>query len=248
MHEARLGLSMTNFVSIFSGAGGLDIGLQRAGWDCLYATDFDKHAVATLKLNATARRFHGDGIIRQADIRDLTGGEMLSEMGKRRGDIALLAGGPPCQSWSSAGHQLGFNDPRGRLFEDYLRVAKELDVRWLLFENVRGLITARGSDGVPGSALAAIRQALFNAGWQTRVELFNAADYGVPQRRVRVVLIGFAARMCRTADFPFGLDFRRQARRSVSPDRKCGAAAAGGAYRRSFARPCEREEIRCESG
>lgn len=182
---------MTNFVSIFSGAGGLDIGLQRAGWDCLYATDFDKHAVETLKLNAAAGRFHGDGVIRQADIRDLTGKGMLSEMGKHRGDIALLAGGPPCQSWSSAGHQLGFNDPRGRLFEDYLRVAKELDVRWLLFENVRGLITARGSDGVPGSALAAIRQALFSAGWQTRVELFNAADYGVPQRRVRVVLIGY---------------------------------------------------------
>lgn len=182
---------MTSFVSIFSGAGGLDIGLQQAGWDCLYATDFDRYAVETLKLNAAAGRFHGDGVIKQADIRDLTGKKMLSEMGKRRGDITLLAGGPPCQSWSSAGHQLGFNDPRGRLFEDYLRVAKELDVRWLVFENVRGLITARGSDGVPGSALAAIRQALFSAGWQTRVELFNAANYGVPQRRVRVVLIGY---------------------------------------------------------
>lgn len=182
---------MTTFVSVFSGAGGLDIGLQRAGWNCLYATDFDQHAVETLRLNAGSSRFHGDGVIQQADIRDLTGAQMLSDMGKRRGDIALLAGGPPCQSWSSAGHQLGFNDPRGRLFEDYLRVAKQLDVRWLLFENVRGLITARGSDGVPGSALAAIRQALFSAGWQTRVELFNAADYGVPQRRVRVVLIGY---------------------------------------------------------
>lgn len=181
---------MSSFVSIFSGAGGLDIGLQRAGWDCLYATDFDKHAVETLKLNAAAGRFHG-GLIQQADIRDLTGAQMLSNMGKSRGDIALLAGGPPCQSWSSAGHQLGFNDPRGRLFEDYLRVAKQLDVRWLLFENVRGLITARGSDGLPGSALAAIRQALFSAGWQTRVELFNAADFGVPQRRVRVILIGY---------------------------------------------------------
>lgn len=182
---------MTTFVSIFSGAGGLDIGLQRAGWDCLYATDFDKHAVDTLKLNAASGLFHGGGVIRQADIRDLTGAEMLSDMGRRRGDIDLLAGGPPCQSWSSAGHQLGFNDPRGRLFEDYLRVARQLDVRWLLFENVRGLITARGSDGAPGSALAAIRQALFNAGWQTRVELLNAADYGAPQRRVRVVLMGY---------------------------------------------------------
>lgn len=182
---------MTTFVSVFSGAGGLDIGLQRAGWDCLYATDFDKHAIETLRLNAAIGRFGGGGHIHQADIRELTGGKVLSDIGRRRGDVDLLAGGPPCQSWSSAGHQLGFEDSRGRLFEDYLRVAKELDVRWLLFENVRGLITAKGADGLPGSALSAIRLALFNAGWQTRVELLNAADYGAPQRRVRVVLIGY---------------------------------------------------------
>ena len=182
---------MTTFVSLFSGAGGLDIGLQRAGWDSRYATDIDKDAVETLKLNAAAGRFGDGGHIRQADIRNLTGDEVLSDIGRRRGDIDLLAGGPPCQSWSSAGHQLGFNDPRGCLFEDYLRVAKQLDVRWLLFENVRGLITAKGADGLPGSALAAIRLALFKAGWQTHVGLLNAADYGAPQRRVRVVLIGY---------------------------------------------------------
>jgi len=182
---------MTTFVSVFSGAGGLDIGLQRAGWDCLYATDFDKHAVETLKLNATAGLRGGDSHIQQSDIRELTGDVILSDIGRRRGDVELLAGGPPCQSWSSAGHQLGFNDPRGRLFDDYLRVAKQLDVRWLLFENVRGLVTARGFDGMPGSALAAIRQALFKAGWQSRVELLNAADYGAPQRRVRMILIGY---------------------------------------------------------
>lgn len=182
---------MTTFVSVFSGAGGLDIGLQEAGWTCVYATDFDRHAVETLQANAAAGRFHADGLIRQADIRDVSGAEILSDIGRGRGDVQLLAGGPPCQSWSSAGHQLGFNDPRGRLFEDYLRVAKDLDVRWLLFENVRGLITARGADGQPGSALTAIRTALLAGGWQTRVELLNAADYGVPQRRVRVVLIGY---------------------------------------------------------
>lgn len=182
---------MTTFVSVFSGAGGLDFGLERAGWQCLYATDFDPHAVETLRVNAAAGRLCANGVVRHADVREIDGAEILSSVGRRRGDVELLAGGPPCQSWSSAGHQLGFNDPRGRLFEDYLRVARDLDVRWLLFENVRGLITARGADGQPGSALAAIRQALFAAGWQTRVELLNAADYGAPQRRVRVVLIGY---------------------------------------------------------
>jgi DNA (cytosine-5)-methyltransferase 1 len=105
----------------------------------------------------------------------------------------LLVGGPPCQSWSSAGNQLGFEDPRGRLFKDYVRIASETGVRWLVFENVRGLLTARGPDGQPGSALEHIRKALLEAGFQTEVELCNAADFGVPQRRVRLILVGYRA-------------------------------------------------------
>lgn len=186
---------MGTYISIFSGAGGLDIGLELAGWDCLYATDLDPCAVDTLKANA-GRRLRGlpvlaNSLIEQHDIRHLSGSSILQRIGRRPGDVELLAGGPPCQSWSSAGHQLGFDDPRGRLFQEYLRVATELDVRWLLFENVRGLVTARGPDGRPGSALAEIRSALLAAGWQTRVELLNAADFGVPQRRVRVLLVGY---------------------------------------------------------
>jgi DNA (cytosine-5)-methyltransferase 1 len=178
------------FISLFSGAGGLDIGLEAAGWRCAFATDVDPAAVETLMANAGRK---SDTVIQQRDIRTLKGREILDTVGVSRGDVPLLAGGPPCQSWSSAGHQLGFDDPRGRLFDDYLRVARDLDVRWLLFENVRGLVTARGRDGRPGSALAAIRDALFRAGWQTRVELLNAADYGVPQRRVRLILVGYRA-------------------------------------------------------
>lgn len=183
---------MTQFISVFSGAGGLDLGLEQAGWECVYATDWDAAAVRTLQTNCAGRAGPLKGaVIARHDIRELTAGEILAKAGRRPGDVELLAGGPPCQSWSSAGHQLGFNDPRGRLFEDYLRLAKGLDVRWLVFENVRGLVTARDQNGVPGGALAAIRQALFSAGWQSRVDLLNAADYGAPQRRVRVILIGY---------------------------------------------------------
>lgn len=189
---------MASFISLFSGAGGLDIGLERAGWDCRFATDFDPAAIATLKANhgrkiARGRKALSDAVIRNADVRDLTGAAILAEIGATRGSVPLLAGGPPCQSWSSAGNQQGFADPRGRLVGDYLRIASEIDARWLVFENVRGLLTARGADGVPGSALAQVRQSLFERGWQTRVELLNAADYGVPQRRVRLILIGFRA-------------------------------------------------------
>jgi DNA (cytosine-5)-methyltransferase 1 len=186
------------YISLFSGAGGLDLGLELAGWRTSYASDNDPFAIATLKLNAGLdigggkRAFEGT-FIECADIRSLDAASILAKSGLSKGGVPLLAGGPPCQSWSSAGHQLGFNDPRGRLFDDFVRIANNLDVRWLLLENVRGLLTARGPDGSPGSALNQIRRNLWNAGFQTTVALLNAADFGVPQRRVRLFMIGFRA-------------------------------------------------------
>jgi DNA (cytosine-5)-methyltransferase 1 len=190
---------MRDFISLFAGAGGLDLGLEAAGWNCLYASDIDPQAVAVLSANQKARhslgsraKFSGT-IIEQADVRKLTGKSILSAAGASRGDVPLLAGGPPCQSWSSAGHQLGFNDPRGQLWSDFVRLADEMDVRYLLFENVRGLLTARGDDGVPGSALATIRSKLAEIGFNTAVMLLNAADFGLPQRRVRLFILGYRA-------------------------------------------------------
>lgn len=183
------------FISLFSGAGGLDIGFEQAGWRCLYASDIDSISVDTLRLNKGKKLTNKltalkDAFIERADATVLTGREILAKIGRKKGEVPLLVGGPPCQSWSSAGHQRGFEDARGRLFRDYVRIAQETGVRWLVFENVRGLLTARGPDGQPGSALEHIRRALLDAGFQTEVELLNAADYGVPQRRVRLFMIG----------------------------------------------------------
>lgn len=189
---------MRGFISVFSGAGGLDLGLEQAGWDCLFATDCDPAAIATLERNrgyalGQGRKALSDAVIRLADVRDLSGDRILAEAGMRRGEVPLLAGGPPCQSWSSGGLQKGFADPRGRLVDDYLRLAKEIDARWLLFENVRGLLTARGQDGVPGSALQYVRSSLYERGWLSKVALLNTADFGIAQRRVRLILVGYRA-------------------------------------------------------
>ena len=185
------------FVSLFSGAGGLDIGLEESGWECRYASDLDQSAIDTLRMNQ-GRQLRAsvalrNAFVEQADVRGASGKDILAKAGLGRGDVVLLAGGPPCQSWSSAGHQHGFEDPRGQLFADFVRLARELDVRWLLFENVRGLLTARGPDGIPGSALHLIRMQLLQAGFQSAVTLLNAADFGVPQRRVRMFVIGYRA-------------------------------------------------------
>lgn len=173
----------------------MDVGFELAGWQCSYASDIDPDCVETLRRNQGRRlrssRALRDCIIEQADIRALRGREVLSKAGLSKSEGVTLIGGPPCQSWSSAGHQRGFEDSRGQLIRDYIRLASELDARWLVFENVRGLLTARGHDGEPGSALRAVREALLEAGFHTEVNLLNAADFGVPQRRVRLFMIGF---------------------------------------------------------
>lgn len=177
-----------SFVSLFSGAGGLDLGLEMAGWNCKYASDIDPVAVSTLSRN---KKYLSNALVECTDVQTTTGHNLLSKLGLSAGEVPMLVGGPPCQSWSSAGHQKGFLDPRGRLFDDFVRIAGELDVRWLMFENVRGLLTARGPDGQPGTALELIRTKLLNAGFQTQVALLNAADFGVPQRRVRLFVFGY---------------------------------------------------------
>lgn len=175
------------FISMFSGAGGLDLGFERAGWSRLLANDIDRDSAETLRRN-TSKAMH-DSIV-EADIRSFTPEDVRARAGGlAKGDLTAIVGGPPCQSWSSAGHQLGMQDDRGRLFLDFIRLANQLDPRFIVMENVRGLLTARGSDGQPGSALTTIREDLRQEGWQTTVSLLNAADYGVPQRRVRLFVV-----------------------------------------------------------
>ncbi|MHA7887951.1 DNA cytosine methyltransferase [Roseicyclus sp.] len=178
---------MMNFISMFSGAGGLDLGFELAGWTRRFASDLDADAVATLRANSTEQ---DRPYISQDDIRSLTAAEVLSKAGDlKRGELHAIVGGPPCQSWSSAGHQRGLADDRGQLFLNFIKLANELDPRFIIMENVRGLLTARGPDGEPGSALELLREDLRREGWQTTVSLLNAADFGVAQRRVRLFIV-----------------------------------------------------------
>ena len=196
--------SSRSFISLFSGAGGLDLGLDRSGWKGLFATDWDQDAVASLKRNQ-GRRIRGGKFAEHAeivhrDVRELRAKEILASADARAGEIPLMIGGPPCQSWSSAGLQKGFEDPRGVLFQEFVRLADECGCRLILFENVRGLLTARGPDGDPGGALRIIRSTLWERGYYSTVALLNAANFGVPQRRVRLFILGF--RDCARPIFP----------------------------------------------
>ncbi|QLQ17855.1 MAG: DNA cytosine methyltransferase [Exiguobacterium profundum] len=189
---------MSNFISMFSGVSGLDLGFEQVGWTRRFASDLDADAVATLRANT---RPEDRALVGQDDIRLLGASDVLARAGGLvKGDLVAIVGGPPCQSWSSAGHQMGLADERGQLFRHFIKLANSLDPRFIVMENVRGLLTARGLDGEPGSALALLREDLRQEGWQTTVSLLNAADYGVAQRRVRLFLIAHRTGDC--PDFP----------------------------------------------
>ncbi|MBY6203539.1 DNA cytosine methyltransferase [Halomonas denitrificans] len=179
-------------VSLFSGAGGLDIGLEQAGFELIRASDFDGSCVETLRANQLAgirinakrkRRYLEGATIGHEDISGLSLKEELGE------SPDILVGGPPCQPFSSAGAQRSVADSRGRLFEDFVRIADEIKPRRILFENVRGLVTARGPGGIPGEALNLVRLSFERIGYRTNFSVLNAADFGVPQRRVRLFML-----------------------------------------------------------
>ena len=152
------------YVEVCAGAGGLGLGLYRAGWTGT-GLELDADACATHRAHV--------GPCLQTDV----------TLAHTPHDADLVAGGVPCQSFSLAGDQEGLEDPRGQLFRSLLRIAGEANARAVLLENVRGLISL--------GALPVVLDAFLRAGFEPVYTLLNAADFGVPQNRVRLFVVGF---------------------------------------------------------
>lgn len=160
-------------ISLFAGAGGLDLGFHKAGFDIVWANEFDKEIWSTYILN------YPDTILDKRDITSIKENEIP--------DCDGIIGGPPCQSWSEAGAQRGINDKRGQLFYDFIRILTAKQPKFFLAENVSGMLLHRHS-----KALENIKEMFRHAGigYELSFELVNAADYNVPQDRKRVFFIG----------------------------------------------------------
>lgn len=161
-----------NLISLFSGAGGLDLGFEKAGFNISMANEYDKGIWATYEANHSAPLIKGD-------IRNIKDTDFPNE-------IDGIIGGPPCQSWREAGSLRGINDSRGQLFFDYIRILKNKQPKFFLAENVSGMLASRHSEAVKN-----IIQQFEDCGYNLTLTLVNAADYGVPQDRKRVFYIGF---------------------------------------------------------
>lgn len=186
-------------LSFFSGAMGLDLGIEKAGFDVRLACEIDKFCRQTIALNRPDTALLSDiNNYSAQDVREaaqLSGGE----------EIDLVLGGPPCQAFSTAGKRKGFNDDRGNVFIKYLDLALELKPKYIVIENVRGLLSCpmdhrphdqRGEgypdlseDELKGGALNFIINRLESSGYGYSFNLYNAANFGTPQVRERVIII-----------------------------------------------------------
>ena len=173
-------------LSLFSGGGGLDVGFAAAGFDIVCATDVDPYSCKTLELNQGKKRYYRKHPVLNVDITRLTAADVLKAANLKRNEVDLVIGGPPCQAFSVFGRRRGLNDPRGNLVWEYARLIKEFKPRVFLFENVVGLRTIHN-----GELLKALEKFLsFRGGYHVTIHDYKMANYGVPQFRQRVFLVG----------------------------------------------------------
>lgn len=186
-----------NIVSFFAGAGGLDLGFQKAGFELIWANEYDKDIWETYEKN------HPNTKLDRRSIVDIKSDEVPECEG--------IIGGPPCQSWSEAGSLRGINDKRGQLFYDFIRILEAKQPKFFLAENVSGMLLERHSE-----ALKNIKELFKNAGtgYELSFKLLNASDFDVPQDRKRVFFVGIRK------DLNFKFEFPKPLKKKVTLEDK----------------------------
>ena len=185
-------------VSLFAGAGGLDLGFSKAGFDIIWANEYDKDIWETYTKN------HSNTHLDKRSITKIPSNEVPECDG--------IIGGPPCQSWSEAGALRGIKDNRGQLFFDFIRLLEAKQPYFFLAENVSGMLLPRHKD-----ALENIKNHFRNAGigYDLHFKLLNAKHFNVPQDRKRVFFIGFRRDLSIDFDFPKGFKDKIPLRKAI---------------------------------
>lgn len=171
-------------VSLFSGCGGMDVGFTKAGFANVWANDFDQDAQKIYSLNL--------GPIDPRDIREINASEIP--------DCEILTAGFPCQPFSNAGLRRGVDDPRGTLYKECLRIIDAKRPSVIVFENVKGLVSMKDKNG--HLLINTLLKDLEDLGYVSTYSVINAADYGVPEKRERMILVGVKKELGKQFSFP----------------------------------------------
>jgi len=184
-------------ISLFSGAGGLDIGFEQAGFEIVVAVEADPACCNTLRKNRPSLT------VFEGDVSEITGAEILKAAGLKRSEAALVIGGPPCQSFSLAGKRMGLDDKRGSMILEFSRLVHEILPKAFLMENVKGMLNWQNGKAIEAVLNEFKNPALYKGKeyiYDISYSVLNAADYGVPQRRERLFIVG--NRLGKKFEFP----------------------------------------------
>ena len=166
-------------IDLFAGVGGLSYGFAHdSDFEIIAANEILTPMAQAYSCNHPAVKMYNK------DIKDFSLDDLSRDLGIKQGDIDIVVGGPPCQAYSTVGKRL-IDDPRGKLFQEYYRILKELRPKIFVFENVKGLLSMQG-----GELIKTIISLFESIGYHLQMKLLNAADYGAPQIRERVILVG----------------------------------------------------------
>lgn len=169
--------------SLFTGAGGLDLGFEKAGFHTVWANEYDPTIWETFETNFPKTKLDRRSIV------DISSSDLP--------EVDGIIGGPPCQSWSEAGAGRGIKDKRGQLFYDYIRILKEKQPKFFLAENVSGILHPKHSE-----AFSNIIKEFGKAGYEVSYKLLNAHHYNVPEDRLRVIVVGYHKKIGKKFEFP----------------------------------------------
>lgn len=179
-------------IELFAGAGGLALGLEQAGFEHIGLVELDKAAAETLMKNRPQWN------VLNEDVKKVASRDLETEFNINKYELDLLSGGAPCQSFSYAGRRLGLNDVRGTMFYHYATFLHKLQPKMFLFENVRGLLTHD-----KGRTYGTILGIFEDEGYITTHQILNAWDYGVPQKRERLITIGIRRDLMERLSYEF---------------------------------------------
>lgn len=164
------------FIDLFSGVGGFRSALEELGHECIAYSEIDKFAIKSYKAI-----YDTDGEIELGNISEISD-EYISKL---QGEVDLVVGGSPCQSFSIAGNRGGFDDTRGTLFFEYARTVKDIQPKYFIFENVKGMLSHD-----KGNTIRTVLNTFNDLGYYIDFNVFNSKYYGVPQNRERIYIVG----------------------------------------------------------